>query len=110
MKNGPTQRILAVLADYAAYAGRRPLWPLLGCLLVAGLSLFAAARLLSLNPKFDALLPDDTPAVKARLEAARRLGSTSLYLIAATSPDNTATLCASAMPPWAVACVRSANS
>lgn len=75
------------VARYAAWSGRRPWLPLvvLGGLTAAALA--TASSLLTLDPRFDALLPDGTPSVEARREASRRMGSSDLYLIAVESPD-----------------------
>ncbi len=85
--SGLTKRLLEHFARYAAYAGRKPWVPLLVVLLLAGGALLAASQLLRLDPRFDALLPSGTPSVQARAEARKRMGSSSLYLIAVRSPD-----------------------
>jgi uncharacterized protein len=85
--SGIAKRILEYFARYAAYAGRRPWVPLIILLVVAAGALVAASQLLRLDPRFDALLPSGTPSVEARAEARKRMGSSSLYLIAVRSPD-----------------------
>jgi len=81
------KHILEYFARYAAHAARRPWIPLIVLLVLAAGALLTASARLRLDPRFDALLPSGTPSVEARAEARKRMGSSSLYLIAVRSPD-----------------------
>jgi predicted RND superfamily exporter protein len=66
---------------YVEFAIRKP-WLVLGCALVVTLASAWGAQRLRVNPRLDALLPEDTPAARSLLEMSERVRSSSpLYLV-----------------------------
>ena len=78
--------LTGLLQRYARWACVRPSVALvvIGALVATS---FALSTRLGLDASFEALLPADSPSVRARQEARERIGATDLYLIAITSPD-----------------------
>lgn len=66
---------------YVEFAIRKP-WLVLGCALVVTLASAWGAQRLKVNPRLDALLPEDTPAARSLIEMSERVRSSSpLYLV-----------------------------
>lgn len=89
------ERALQATRAYVDFSVRRP-WTVLAVALIVTLAAAWGAQSLKINPRLDALLPDDTAAARSLVEMSSRVRSSSpLYLVVQSNDMNTSRALAS---------------